>query len=202
VLAPTAAFAQSAAPADEATSTDTQPAGLGEIVVTATRRSESVQKVAISLQALTTEKLEQRQVVNFNDYVALLPSVSFASLGPGRSDLFFRGVAYDTGTGDSASLSTAGVYLDEIPMTTAGRMPEVHVYDMQRVEALSGPQGTLFGSSSLSGTLRLITNKPRIGVLEGGYDVELNKFTRGGNNYGRSTKGSSTFRWPRTSPSA
>jgi len=189
VLAPAAALAQNAAPADQAAVNDAKPTGLGEIVVTATRRSESVQKVPISLQALTTEKLEQRQVVNFNDYVALLPSVSFASLGPGRSDLFFRGVAYDTGTGDSASLSTAGVYLDEIPMTTAGRMPEIHVYDMQRVEALSGPQGTLFGSSSLSGTLRLITNKPKLGVLEGGYDVEFNKFTKGGNNYGTVDEG-------------
>ncbi|KUR79821.1 TonB-dependent receptor [Novosphingobium sp. FSW06-99] len=189
VLMPAIAFAQTAAPADQAASTDTKGTGLGEIVVTATRRSESVQKVPISLQALTTEKLEQRQVVNFNDYVALLPSVSFASLGPGRSDLFFRGVAYDTGTGDSSALSTAGVYLDEIPMTTAGRMPEVHVYDMQRVEALSGPQGTLFGSSSLSGTLRLITNKPKLGVLEGGYDVELNKFSRAGNNFGTVDEG-------------
>jgi outer membrane receptor protein involved in Fe transport len=194
MMTPVAVVAQQApaadqAAADQAAAGDTRPAGLGEIVVTATRRSESVQKVPISLQALTTEKLEQRQVANFNDYVALLPSVSFASLGPGRSDLFFRGVAYDTGTGDSASLSTAGVYLDEIPMTTAGRMPEVHVYDMQRVEALSGPQGTLFGSSSLSGTLRLITNKPKLGVFEGGYDVELNKFTKGGHNFGTVDEG-------------
>lgn len=187
VLAPVAAHAQAAGAAPTAADQPaaTQPtAGLGEIVVTATRRSESVQKVAISLQALSTEKLQQRQVVNFNDYVALLPSVSFASLGPGRSDLFFRGVAYDGGTGDSTALSTSGIYLDEIPMTTAGRMPEVHVYDMQRVEALAGPQGTLFGSSSLSGTLRLITNKPKIGVFEGGYDVSLNKFTKAGANFG------------------
>ena len=189
VLMPAAAFAQSAAPADQAATPEAKPTGLGEIVVTATRKSESVQKVPISLQALTTEKLEQRQVVNFNDYVALLPSVSFASLGPGRSDLFFRGVAYDTGTGDSTALSTAGVYLDEIPMTTAGRMPEIHVYDMQRVEALSGPQVTLFGSSSLSGTLRLITNKPKLGVFEGGYDVELNKFSKSGSNFGTVDEG-------------
>jgi outer membrane receptor protein involved in Fe transport len=148
-----------------------------------------VQKVPISLQALTSEKLEQHQVVNFNDYVALLPSVSFASLGPGRSDLFFRGVSYDTGTGDTNALSTAGVYLDEIPMTTAGRLPEIHVYDMQRVEALAGPQGTLFGSSSLSGTLRLITNKPKLGVFEGGYDVSLNKFSRAGHNFGTVDEG-------------
>jgi len=190
MLAPVAAMAQSAPPADQAGATDTKPAGLGEIVVTATRRSESVQKVPISLQALTPEKLEQRQVVNFADYAALLPSVSYASLGPGRSDLYFRGISFDSeGAGDTSQRSVAGIYLDEIPMTTAGRMPEVHVYDMQRVEALSGPQGTLFGSSSLSGTLRLITNKPKIGVFEGGYDVEVNKFTKGGANAGTVDEG-------------
>ncbi len=182
IIAPTALCAQTAEPA-------AAPAGLGEIVVTATRRSESVQKVPISIQALSPEKLQQRQVVNFNDYVALLPSVSFGSLGPGRSDLYFRGVSYDTGTGDTSALSTAGVYLDEIPMTTAGRMPEVHVYDMSRVEALAGPQGTLFGSSSLSGTLRLITNKPKLGTFEGGYDVSINKFSKKGSNFGTVDEG-------------
>lgn len=189
-LAPAVALAQAAAPADQAATPEQKPAGLGEIVVTATRRAESVQKVPISLQALTPEKLEQRQVVNFADYAALLPSVSYASLGPGRSDLYFRGISFDSeGAGDTSQRSVAGIYLDEIPMTTAGRMPEVHVYDMQRVEALSGPQGTLFGSSSLSGTLRLITNKPKIGVFEGGYDVEVNKFTKGGPNVGTVIEG-------------
>ncbi|MEO0031107.1 MAG: hypothetical protein RIS94_865, partial [Pseudomonadota bacterium] len=148
--------------------------GLGEIVVTATRRAESSQKVAISLQALSPEKLEQRQVTGFSDYAAMLPSVSYASLGPGRTDLYFRGIAVDGG-----QLSTAGTYLDDIPLTTAGRMPEIHVYDMARVEALSGPQGTLFGSSSLSGTLRLITNKPDPTKFEAGYNLEINKYGKG-----------------------
>lgn len=183
-LAPIAAYAQegtSSVPADPATEASAKSQGLGEIVVTATRRQESIQKVPISLQALSAEKLEQRQVQNFADYAALLPSVSYASLGPGRSDLYFRGISFDSeGAGDTSQLSVAGIYLDEIPLTTAGRMPEVHVYDMQRVEALSGPQGTLFGSSSLSGTLRLITNKPKLGKLEGGFDVEGNKYDKGG----------------------
>ncbi|EGD59290.1 TonB-dependent receptor [Novosphingobium nitrogenifigens DSM 19370] len=183
-LAPIAAYAQegtSSVPADPATEASAKSQGLGEIVVTATRRQESIQKVPISLQALSAEKLEQRQVQSFADYAALLPSVSFASLGPGRSDLYFRGISFDSeGAGDTSQLSVAGIYLDEIPLTTAGRMPEVHVYDMQRVEALSGPQGTLFGSSSLSGTLRLITNKPKLGKIEGGFDIEGNKYDKGG----------------------
>lgn len=188
-LAPFAAVAQTA-PAAPQVENAPKAQGLGEIVVTATRRSESIQKVPISVQALSPEKLSQRQVVNFADYASLLPSVSYASLGPGRSDLYFRGISFDSeGAGDTSQLSVAGVYLDEIPITTAGRLPEVHVYDLQRVEALSGPQGTLFGSSSLSGTLRLITNKPKIGVFEGGYDVEVNKFTKGGSNFGTVDEG-------------
>lgn len=182
-LAPLApAFAQDAtaplppdAAPQEAAQGEAGSTGLGEIVVTATRRAESSQRVAISLQALSPDKLEQRQVSNFSDYATMLPSVSYASLGPGRTDLFFRGIAVDGG-----QLSTAGTYLDDIPLTTAGRMPEIHVYDVSRVEALSGPQGTLFGSSSLSGTLRIITNKPDPSAFAAGYDVELNKFGKGG----------------------
>jgi outer membrane receptor protein involved in Fe transport len=168
------ATALAPAPQSEAAPQPADGQGLGEIVVTATRRSESSQKVPISLQALSPEKLEQRQVVSFSDYAAMLPSVSYASLGPGRTDLYFRGIAVDGG-----QLSTAGTYLDDIPLTSAGRMPEIHVYDMARVEALSGPQGTLFGSSSLSGTLRLITNKPDTSRFAAGYDVEVNKYGKG-----------------------
>jgi iron complex outermembrane recepter protein len=157
---------------------DTPPAGdsadLGVIVVTATHKSESVQKVPISIQALGNETLANHQVAEFADYVNMLPSVSFSSLGPGRTNLFFRGISVSGG-----QLPTVGVYLDDVPITTASRMPEVHVYDIERVEALSGPQGTLFGSSSLAGTMRIITNKAKIGVFEGGYEVEANKYGDG-----------------------
>jgi len=148
--------------------------GLGDIVVTATRKSESLQKVAISLQALSPETLEQHQVSTFTDYVQMLPSVSFSTLGPGRTNLFFRGISVGGG-----QLPTVGVYLNDIPVTSAGRMLDVHVYDVERVEALSGPQGTLFGSSSLAGTLRILTNKAKLGKFEAGYDVQLNKFGKG-----------------------
>lgn len=152
-----------------------QGSALGDIVVTATRTAESAQKVPISMQALSTEKLAERQVVSFTDYVNMLPSVSYSSLGPGRSEVYFRGIS--VGGGD---LSTVGTYLDDIPITTAGRMPDVHIYDIQRVEALSGPQGTLFGSSSLAGTLRIITNKPDPTKFEAGYDIQADKYGKGG----------------------
>jgi len=159
---------------------DTAPAaGSGEIVVTAQKRQESIQHVPISMQALGAATLEQHQVQSFDDYAKQLPSVSFQSFGPGQSQLFFRGI---TSGGDGlafGALPTSGVYLDEIPVTTIGALLDVHVYDMSRIEALSGPQGTLFGASSLSGTLRLITNKPVQDKVEGSIDLTGDKYGKG-----------------------
>lgn len=174
---PVAALAQSApapAPAPDAAAADNGTGGLGEIVVTATRKAESVQKVPISIQALGAEKLEQHQVSTFADYASMLPSVSFSGLGPGQSEVYFRGIAVDGG-----ALSTSGTYLDDVPISQPGRMPEVHIYDIERVEALSGPQGTLYGAGSLAGTLRIITNKAKIGKFEAGTDVQVDAYGKG-----------------------
>ncbi|KUR79636.1 TonB-dependent receptor [Novosphingobium sp. Fuku2-ISO-50] len=179
----TPALAQTAAPAADTASANAS----GEIVVTAQKRSESIQHVPISMQALGAATLEQHQVQSFDDYAKQLPSVSFQSMGPGQSQLFFRGI---TSGGDGlpfGALPTSGVYLDEIPVTTIGALLDVHVYDMQRVEALSGPQGTLFGASSLSGTLRMITNKPVLDKLEGSFDVTADKYGKG--NAGATVEG-------------
>ena len=172
MLTPMAAQAETSAVGNE---TPPDPAtALGEIVVTATRKQESVQRVPISVQALTMDKLDQRQVSVFSDYVEMLPSVSFDSLGPGRTNLYFRGISVNAG-----GLPTAATYIDDVPITSIGGMPEVHVYDVERVEALSGPQGTLFGSSSLAGTLRIITQKPKLDKVEAGIDVQVDKFGAG-----------------------
>lgn len=165
------AGAYAAEPADTAT--------LEEVVVTAQKRQEDLQKVPISLQVLGSEKLEQLEVASFDDYAKFLPSVSFQSLGPGQSQLYFRGIA-SGGDGEHAgALPATGVYLDEIPVTTIGNTLDVHIYDIARVEALAGPQGTLYGASSLSGTLRIITNKPDPGAFSASYDVKADKFGRG-----------------------
>ena len=150
-----------------------------DIIVTATKRSERLQDVPISIQALSTATLEQHQVAAFDDYAKLLPSVSYQSFGPGQSQLFFRGIS-SAGDGlHAGSLPTSGLYLDEVPLTTIANNVDLHVYDLERVEALSGPQGTLFGASSLSGTLRLITNKPDTSKFSAGYDLQGNKFGDG-----------------------
>lgn len=148
--------------------------GLGEIIVTATRSATSIQKVPISMQALGADVLAQRQVKGLTDFAALLPSVSFAGLGPGRTAVYFRGIVPAGG-----AYPATGYYLDDIALNIVG-VPDIHVYDIERIEALSGPQGTLFGAGSLAGTIRFITNKPKFDKFEGGIDVEGNKFGKGG----------------------
>jgi iron complex outermembrane receptor protein len=165
--------ADSAAPAEEGTG------ALEEITVTAQKRSEDLQKVPISLQVLGGEKLAELQVSNFDDYAKFLPSVTYISLGPGQSTLYFRGVATGSDGLHAGSAPATGTYLDEIPVTTIGGAPDIHVYDIQRVEALAGPQGTLYGASSLSGTLRIITNKPDATAFSAGYDLKADKYGRG-----------------------
>ena len=154
--------------------------GLEEIIVTAQRRSENLQDVPISIQALDSRTLQQLSISNFDNYARFLPSLSFQSFGPGQAQLYVRGV---TNGSDGLSVGASplvGVYLDEQPVTTIYNNLDVHIYDIERVEALSGPQGTLFGASSMSGTLRIITNKPQIGEFEAGYDLGVSQVDSGG----------------------
>ncbi len=164
--------AMAPAPAPEQAD-DQSGGGLGEIIVTATRDATSIQKVPISMQALSTEVLAQRQVKGLTDFATLLPSVSFAGLGPGRTTAYFRGIVPAGG-----AYASVGYYLDDIPITGTG-VPDIHVYDVERIEALSGPQGTLYGAGSLAGTIRFITNKPKLDRLEYGYNAEVNKYGKG-----------------------
>ena len=172
LAAPQAAFAQESPQAAE------EETG-GDIVVTANRREENLQDVPISIIALGEAKLKNAQVASFDDYAKLLPSVSFQSLGPSQSQIFFRGVSAGGDGLHIGPLPTSSLYVDEIPVTTIAGTVDFHVYDIARIEALAGPQGTLFGASSLSGTLRIITNQPKLDTFEGSIDVEGNKFGKG-----------------------
>ncbi len=161
------------------------------IVVTAQKREQFLQDVPISIQALGETKLENNQVAGFDDVQKLLPSVSSQSFGPGQAQIYFRGV---TSGGDGLKvgpLPTSGLYVDEIPLTTIGGSVDFHVYDIARVEALAGPQGTLYGASSLSGTLRIITNKPSTSGFAGSIDVEGNKYGKG--DFGGTVEGMLNF---------
>jgi len=131
---------------------------LGAVTVTAQKREENLQKVPISINVLGTETLEQQNVNSFEDAVRLLPSVAFTTFGPGFGQVYMRGVANGGDGNHSTSLPSVGVYLDEQPVTTIQGSLDIHMYDIARVEALAGPQGTLYGASSEAGTIRNFVN--------------------------------------------
>lgn len=144
------------------------------ITVTATKRTSDLQDVPMSLNVLGNQQMEDLNINAFDDYINFLPTVSFESPGPGEGNLYMRGIASGGDGVHSGSMPSVGVYLDEQPITTINNILDLHMYDIARIETLSGPQGTLFGSSSQSGTLRIITNKPVLGEFEAGYDIAGN----------------------------
>ena len=150
---------------------------LGEVVVTAQKREENLQNVPISLTSLNTKTLEELNIQSFKSYVQFLPSVSTTQAmeaGSGFNLIYMRGVATGGDGQATTSQPSVGTYLDEQPITTVQGNLDVHLYDIARVEALAGPQGTLYGASSQSGTIRIITNKPDPSGFSAGYSLEGN----------------------------
>jgi outer membrane receptor protein involved in Fe transport len=160
-----------------------QKAKIEVIEVTATKRTESIQEVPVTVTALTGDSLEALGVSNFDEYVEFLPNVVFQGTGPGQNEIYIRGAA-TTQTNIAVSSVQAlqpsvAFYLDEQPVSMQGRNLDVYATDVERVEVLPGPQGTLFGASSQSGTVRLITNKPNHDGFSAGLDTDTS-FTSGG----------------------
>ena len=149
------------------------------IVVTAQKREQNLQDVPVAITAIGTEKLDQLQVKEFADVVKFLPSVTIQQAGPGFAQVYFRGVASGENANHSASLPTVGTYLDELPITTIQGALDLHAYDLARVEALAGPQGTLYGASSMAGTIKLVTNAPDTSGTYGSGGVEVNNTAHG-----------------------
>src|SRR5688572_2563748 len=154
-----------------------QATGLEPVIVTAARRSEELQDVAQSVTALSTEFLEKQALTNMYDLVGALPSVSSVSYIPGQNTIVMRGIAISTGQFRVDSL--VSVYLDDQPMTAISQQPDVRLVDIERIEALPGPQGTLFGSSSQAGTLHYVTNKPDVSGYSSEFSAEVGT-TEGG----------------------
>jgi iron complex outermembrane recepter protein len=154
-----------------------QEQGIEEIIVTSQKREENLQDVPISIQALGNKTLTDLNVKNFKDYVQLLPTVAITpsiGAGSGFTQVYMRGVATGGDGQATTSQPSVGMYLDEQPITTIQGNLDVHMYDIARVEALAGPQGTLYGASSQAGTIRIITNKPDASGFAAGYAVEGN----------------------------
>jgi len=165
-----------------------QQSAIEEITVTAQKREESLQDVPISIQTLGNEALEELNIQSFQDYARMLPSVSIeqngtAGAGTSFSLVYMRGIATAGDGQATTSQPSVGMYLDELPITTIQGNIDVHMYDIARVEALAGPQGTLYGASSQAGTLRVITNKPELGEFSSSISVEANTINDGGTGY-------------------
>jgi iron complex outermembrane receptor protein len=182
VLAGSPALAAEAAGAAAAASSS-GGTEIGEVIVTAEKREENVQKVPLSIQVLDTKTLTKLNINNFQDYIKFLPSVGFQTLAPGQTTIYMRGVSSGDNANHSGPLPSVGSYLDEQPITTIGGTLDVHIYDIARVEVLPGPQGTLYGASSESGTLRIITNKPSTAAFSAGYSLEGNTVAHGSQGY-------------------
>jgi len=151
--------------------TDTTSDTIQEITVTAQRRVENAQDVPITIQALTGDTLKQLNVSTFDDLQKYTPNVTSANLGPGQSSIFMRGLSVGVtgqqGTGTTGPIPNVAVYLDEQSGALPGRNLDVYAADIERIEVLEGPQGTLFGSGAEAGVLRYITNKPKLDTTEG-----------------------------------
>jgi iron complex outermembrane recepter protein len=156
-----------------------QGAILEEVVVTAQKQQENLQAVPMSIQAFGETKLDELRINNMTDYLNYMPSVSFQSGGPGFTRVFMRGVASGDNGNHSGPMPSVGQYLDEQPITTIQGALDIHIYDIERVEMLAGPQGTLYGASSQAGTIRTITNKPDPTKFSASYDLQGN-FVSGG----------------------
>jgi len=158
-------------------------AQLETIEVTATKRTQSIQEVPVAVSALNGESLENLGVDNFQDYVEFLPNVVFQGTGPGQNEIYIRGAATTQSSIAVSSVQalqpSVAFYLDEQPVSMQGRNLDIFATDIERVEVLPGPQGTLFGASSQAGTVRMITNKPDHSGFSAGFDTDIG-FTKGG----------------------
>src|SRR3984957_5378279 len=159
---------------------------LEEVTVTAQKVTENLQNVPISIEALGTQKLEQLNITNLDAYVEYLAgvttikSIGQGGNGVGTSHVYMRGINSGQDGNHSGSQPTVGTYLDEQPITTIDGTVDMHVYDIQRIEVLEGPQGTLYGASSEAGTIRIISNKPDPTKFEASYDLTGDAITNGG----------------------
>ena len=157
-------------PAGGAAATEPGSEALAEVTVTAQRRSERMQDVPIAMQALTAQTLQELHITTFDDYVKYLPNVTAASNGPGQNEVFMRGLSGGSqasqGSGSTGLWPNVAIYLDNQSGQLPNRNLDVYAADMNRIEVLEGPQGTLFGAGAQAGVIRYITNEPKLDVTQ------------------------------------
>lgn len=159
--------------------------GLEEIVVTAQRRETSLQEVALSVRAVTSEELQRTGASGIEDYAGLVPGLNLIQQGgPGRTQIEMRGVTVGNMRDDRPEFRpTVGVYLDDAPIAAQTINANVALMDLERIEVMRGPQATLYGAGSLSGTIRMITAKPKLDEYSGQVRAGGSVTEHGGGNY-------------------
>ncbi|HTU64938.1 MAG TPA: TonB-dependent receptor [Steroidobacteraceae bacterium] len=151
-----------------------------EIIVTAQKRATSLQDVPFSIAAVTNQDIQESGAQNIVDIARNVPGLYIADLGPGQSQVAIRGISAGQVIRDQPGVKeSVGIYLDESPISVALFTPDLDLYDLDRIEVLRGPQGTLFGAGSSSGTVRYITAQPDIGDFGGSVDFTLESATDG-----------------------
>jgi iron complex outermembrane receptor protein len=186
-LSRTSLAADATAPTSEA---------IDEVTVTAQRRTENLQNVPITIQALTGDTLSKLHVANLDDFIKYLPNVTAQSNGPGQSNITMRGLSVgfgaSSGSGSIGQIPNVAVYLDDVSAALPSRNLDIYAADLERIEVLEGPQGTLFGAGAQAGVVRYITNKPKLDVTEGNVNAGYG-ITAGGDP---NANLDATFNWP------
>src|SRR5438128_1280338 len=174
-----------AAAAEPAAGT-TEGGALEEIIVTAQKREQSIQDVPISMQALTGQALQQLNVSTFDDYIKFLPNVTTANNGPGQNEVFMRGLSAGSqasqGSGSTGAWPNVAIYLDNQSGQLPNRNLDIYAADLNRIEVLEGPQGTLFGAGAEAGVIRYITNEPKLDKVEASVKAGYGLTTHGDPN--------------------
>jgi iron complex outermembrane receptor protein len=162
-----------------------QSGALDEIIVTATRRESNLQTVPLSVFVVTEEALARLGAASFSDYGRTVPGLTFTDFGVVREKQTIRGISTNT---TAERNPTTAMYLDEVPLTNAGGLgaaynPDPMLIDIERIEVLRGPQGTLFGASAMGGAIRIITHQPNLSQTEGSVGARVSSIKNGGPGY-------------------
>ena len=155
--------------------------GLAEIVVTARKVAENLQEVPLSIDVFTAKDMKNLGIASMDDYLQKVPSISYISTGPGTQLFVMRGVS-DGSNPNYANTASTGFFVDDLSMNYEGGQPDLHLYDIERIEVLNGPQGTTYGAAAMSGAIRYITNKPDLHAFSAGADVDVGRIQSAATN--------------------
>ncbi len=154
---------------------------LAEIVVTARKVAENLQEVPLSIDVFTAKDMKDLGIASMDDYLQKTPSISYISTGPGTQLFVMRGVS-DGSNPNYANTASTGFFVDDLSMNYDGAQPDLHLYDIERIEVLNGPQGTTYGAGAMSGAIRYITNKPDLHAFSAGVDTDVGRIQSASTN--------------------